>query len=373
MKRSRRLNHLASGYSLGPNPLLKGSERYKPKVRERFGSWKWPGLEVISETLVVFWCTLFWKQKIQSLKPTKFKIPNEIAVVSRLDASGQIIIFHGSLGRISLFQIWNKVRSQKSRNSKWGRIVMFFQTTENPTVYLPNDPNLGILRNVSRVKLPKAIPNDAHLFQNSKTPRFSKTARPRSQFLKKISRQDPNEVKRTKEVPPLTFQMPQMSWLWDLAAWYRKTVLVGKNPLDFGMLTIWGGNATLERLKTPGFFQNTQNPITYTPKCPKFGDSEKLTRNVIHFGEVSIHISGGYNSGWKRYPGMSQNARIFQNTQNPITYTPKCPKFGDSQNPITYTPKCPKFGDSEKLPRNVILFGVDTMVIVYISGWWKPW
>ena len=40
--------------------------------------------------------------------------------------SGQIIIFHGSLGRISLFQIWNKVRSQKSRNSKWGRIVMFF-------------------------------------------------------------------------------------------------------------------------------------------------------------------------------------------------------------------------------------------------------
>ena len=94
---------------------------------------------------------------------------------------------------------------------------MFFQTTENPTVYLPNDSNLGILRNVSRVKLPKAIPNDAHLFQNSKTPRFSKTARPRRQFLKKISRQDPNEVKRTKEVPPLTFQMPQMSRLWDLA------------------------------------------------------------------------------------------------------------------------------------------------------------
>ena len=65
--------------------------------------------------------------------------------------SGQIIIFHGSLGRISLFQIWNEVRSQKSRNSKWGRIVMFFQTTENPTVYLPNDPNLVILRNVSWV------------------------------------------------------------------------------------------------------------------------------------------------------------------------------------------------------------------------------
>ena len=83
---------------------------------------------------------------------------------------------------------------------------MFFQTTENPTVYFPNDindPNLGILRNVSRVKLPKAIPNDARLFQNSKTPRFSKTARARSQFLKKISRQDPNDMKRTKEVPPL--------------------------------------------------------------------------------------------------------------------------------------------------------------------------
>ena len=50
---------------------------------------------------------------------------------------------------------------------------MFFQTTENPTVYFPidiNDPNLGILRNVSRVKLPKAIPNDACLFQNSKNP-----------------------------------------------------------------------------------------------------------------------------------------------------------------------------------------------------------
>ena len=31
-----------------------------------------------------FWCTLFWKQKIQSVKPTKFKIPNEIAVVSKL-------------------------------------------------------------------------------------------------------------------------------------------------------------------------------------------------------------------------------------------------------------------------------------------------
>ena len=28
---------------------------------------------------------------------------------------------------------------------------MFFQTTENPTVYLPNDPNLVILRNVSWV------------------------------------------------------------------------------------------------------------------------------------------------------------------------------------------------------------------------------
>ena len=36
----------------------------------------------------------------------------------------------------------------------------------------------------------------------NQTPRFSKTARPRSQFLKKISCQDPNEVKRTKEVPP---------------------------------------------------------------------------------------------------------------------------------------------------------------------------
>ena len=47
--------------------------------------------------------------------------------------SGQIIIFHGSLGRISLFQIWNKVRSQKSRNSKWGRIVICLQTTENLT------------------------------------------------------------------------------------------------------------------------------------------------------------------------------------------------------------------------------------------------
>ena len=88
-------------------------------------------------------------------KKARFSIPTGLSgkfilqYMIYLHLSGQIIIFHGSLGRISLFQIWNKLRSQKSRNSKWGRIVMFFQTTENPTVYLPNDPNLMILRNVS--------------------------------------------------------------------------------------------------------------------------------------------------------------------------------------------------------------------------------
>ena len=162
-----------------------------------------------------------------------------------------------------------------------------FQTTENPTVYLPNDPNLGILRNVSRVKLPKAIPNDAD-FVSKQLPNHGVSFSKR--YPVKIQMKWSGQTKSHH----LYFKCPKWADLWDLVAWYQKTVLVGShgNPLDFGMLTIWGGNATLECLEM-GFFQNAQNPITYTSKCPKFGDSEKLTRNVTHFGEVSIHISGG--------------------------------------------------------------------------------
>ena len=92
------------------------------------------------------WCC--WTQGLQSgfFEPNGTgNIWNIYRNMKGFSLSEQIIIFHGSFGRISLFQIWNKVRSQKSRNSKWGRIVICLQTTENLTVYLSNAPNLSHL------------------------------------------------------------------------------------------------------------------------------------------------------------------------------------------------------------------------------------
>ena len=150
--------------------------------------------------------------------------------------SGQIIIFHGSLGRISLFQIWNKVRSQKSRNSKWGRIVMFLQTTENPTVYLPNDPNLGIMRNVSWVggqslkdlkpdetfislfsfwlsEAPKSHPKRCAFISKQQNPTVFKNC----QTTESISQNDiPSRSKRS-EADKRSPTLPQMWWSQNLS------------------------------------------------------------------------------------------------------------------------------------------------------------
>ena len=152
------------------------------------------------------------------------------------------------------------------------------------------------------MKLPKAIPNDAHLFQNptvfKKLPEVPlcpkcddrRTEQSRQKFGHLVVSGWIFSVLKTSP-KLLIFQNHKIWNIWEVNGWIWRVLktcisvnsqLIMRlrrpdtekqtrnhgNPLDFGILTIWGGNGNLEFFKTPGFFKTRKIQSLMPPNAP---------------------------------------------------------------------------------------------------------